>query len=58
MQWLDGCDVLCLLIWQAMLFIHGVKKLFSGERESVYVCVCVWRETGEKGGMLTVEESG
>ena len=41
MQWLDGCNVLCLLIQQAMLFIHGVKKLFSGE----CVCVCVCAHT-------------
>ena len=37
MQWFDGCNVLCLLIRQAMLFIHRVKELFSGD----CVCVCV-----------------
>ena len=28
MWWLDGCNILCLLIWQAVFFIHTVLKLW------------------------------
>ena len=28
LQWLDGCDILCLLKWQTAFFIHNLKFRF------------------------------
>ena len=37
LQWLDGCDILCLLKWQAAFFIHNLKFKFHWHSAFLFV---------------------